>query len=267
MAAMNASAISSASEALDRTKATRTARISNVRTNYNANGEEISRLAAAGLIDFERELCRTSTVFRQSAVLPRPKIPLRQRFWIWRRAVPVWLFTRFGQGKREWAEFVREASESPPRLQDPEEIIRNAAAGYQRVNSGSAWLRTPLPAARAYLFGLRPLLEQVDSAEFAGEGEIRNVPCTSLQVSSEGGGSYEVWLDSEGRVRRLAHREEAPAWWPGIWTEETTELWDFGLHVVIEIPPEDDLLSLRDAHESTHGPSPPSPLETDTPFG
>ena len=47
----------------------------------------------------------------------------------------------------------------------------------------------------------------------------------------------EVWIDDEGRIRRLSYeREDNGAYW------QTTELCDFGLDVEIEIPGDDDLV-------------------------
>jgi hypothetical protein len=59
----------------------------------------------------------------------------------------------------------------------------------------------------------------------------------------------DVWIDDDGRIRRLSYeREDNGMYW------QTTELWDFGLEVEIEIPSEDELIGPSKADESPDDP-------------
>jgi hypothetical protein len=52
----------------------------------------------------------------------------------------------------------------------------------------------------------------------------------------------EVWIDEQGLVRRMSYQSEPAGAGRGEWWQ-TTELWDFGLDVQIEIPTEDELIA------------------------
>jgi hypothetical protein len=59
----------------------------------------------------------------------------------------------------------------------------------------------------------------------------------------------EVWIDDEGRIRRMSyeHGERRDYW-------QTTELWDFGLDVEIQVPAEDEMIVPSPAVEPDESP-------------
>ena len=156
------------------------------------------------------------------------------------------------------------------------ENLHVGGATYTRVGdqrwADFAQARRDAPRSPDHPLWLLDALAGVRDATEVGNDEVRGVPATHYRmridlaaadeqlaagIIAPGPRSYrslralpaEVWIDDDGRIRRLSYeREDCGAYW------QTTELWEFGLHVEIDVPTEDELIGPSDAAESQDEP-------------
>jgi hypothetical protein len=174
----------------------------------------------------------------------------------------TWLFFQARRGlKRQFETWWAETTDE---FWAPREVVDGGNGAYSRVERGRAWSFWPNsnhPEAIVPLDLLQHACAGV--VEFPTEA-VRGERCSHYRLISSS--RVGVWLDAEGRVRRISrHVDEGESAWSGShWLRETIELWDFG-HAPAVPNVEDELVSHVEDWGS--GPPPPSPFETDTPFG
>jgi hypothetical protein len=276
------SAVVAVREARDRTIEARTARLWHVHSLFRDDGTETLQCAALGAADLTHRRTHTTEQSKKLAEPTRP--PIRAVLASWPLGLVLglvlWLVSRFYPPfRRGVVGFLRQ-------VWQPQERLAGPGVSYGRAEGGRVWTSSELDLpGNLYLWLLDVLADATDDLLVLGLQEVRGVWCRHYRVavraddpksimgvvseqtaSALGSGvPIEVWLDRDGRVRRLSwcqyERSSSREWTSPAWSCEVLELWDFGVDMRIEFPATANVRRWAELEDYTEGPLPPSPFE------